>query len=121
MIKKALNITESLFMSVPQIRAMLEEQQWPDFYAHLQDIHHALKRGPNPDFYEPLIRAMQMGFHSRAERVISAILDAHRVDYRFITGRIRRFHALEAGKTIPQDIIKTWGRVYSATLTVFPT
>ena len=113
MIAKTLQITQSLFEAAPQIKRQLAGQ-WPPFLEELQRLHLCLARGPNPEFNEPLITALNRGFHSSAERIIFEILEKNAVDYRFITGRRRYFKTLLPGKKIPEALLGLWGEAFAA-------
>lgn len=110
MLIKTLQVTESLFFAVPQIKAVLGGG-WPEFHRHLERLHASLRQGPNPGFNDPLIDALSLGFHGAAERIIAGILDEHGFDYRFITGRRRQFKQLRDGAAIPDRIPALWRRV----------
>ncbi|MBF0425791.1 MAG: hypothetical protein HQL66_08240 [Magnetococcales bacterium] len=112
MITKTLTVTHDLFTATPRIAAQLGHARFTtELLPRLRAIHTNLAQGPNPDLSIPLVAALDWGFHSPIQPVIETILAAQRFDWRFITGRPRRFKALEPGRVIPPDIASLWQKV----------
>lgn len=110
MLRKTLHVAEGLFRSAPYIKVDLEEN-WPPFCEFLKQLHFNLKRGPHPEFGDPIIDAFQWGFSSAAEATLLTILEKQRFDYRFITGPKRRFKALKAGSDLDNELLVLWNQV----------
>jgi hypothetical protein len=110
---KTLLVTEAVLTQTPEIKRMLG-QSWPLFSKPLQVLIQTLQQSPNPDFTTPLMEALHVGFHSPAEPIVAQILENHRFDYRFITGKPKRFSALKPGKQTPENIQQLWQRAREA-------
>ncbi|MBF0323387.1 MAG: hypothetical protein HQL62_10705, partial [Magnetococcales bacterium] len=57
-----------------------------------------------------LVDALDWGFHSPIQPVVETIIQAQRFDWRFITGRRRRFKALAPGQPVAPNLATLWQR-----------
>ncbi|MBF0427700.1 MAG: hypothetical protein HQL94_02145 [Magnetococcales bacterium] len=111
MITKTLLVTCDLFDALPPIQAQLEATKFKsEFLPRLRQIHDNLALGPNPDISIPLVDALEWGFHGPIQPILSTILHSQGFDWRFITGRRRRFNELAHGRSIPLSVQTLWGR-----------
>ncbi|MBF0153779.1 MAG: hypothetical protein HQL64_08575 [Magnetococcales bacterium] len=109
MISKTLFITCDLFDAAARIEAQLGAEEFArEFLPRLRRIHDNLVQGPNPDLSIPLVDALEWGFHSPIQPVIETLIHAQRFDWRFITGRRRRFRALAPGQPVPPALADLW-------------
>ncbi|MBF0381453.1 MAG: hypothetical protein HQL69_10565 [Magnetococcales bacterium] len=107
MLIKSLLVTEAVLIDAVAIQEKIGDGR-EQFLAHLLELNSILARGPNQDFTKPLVAALHIAFSSPAEPIVGGILQNHGFDYRFITGKPKRFSALNPGKEIPPEIQKIW-------------
>ncbi|MEO5351698.1 MAG: hypothetical protein H7835_00545 [Magnetococcus sp. XQGC-1] len=111
MITKILLLTCDLFAAAPRIQAQLGAERFAaEFLPWLQQIHLTLQRGPNPEIAIPLVEALAWGFHTPIQPILETLIHAQGFDWRFVTGRRRRFNALANGQAIPIPVAKLWER-----------
>lgn len=113
MLTKSLLVTEAVLIRTAEIESTIGDAL-PAFQDHIGELTQVLAKGPNPDFTPPLIAALHTCFNTPAEPIIGTILHNLGFDYRFITGKPRRFSALKAGKAIDPQIAQLWQRTQQA-------
>lgn len=111
MIAKTLLLTCDLLDATERIRKQLEAELFAtEFLPRLRQIHQTLSLGPNPELTIPLLDILEWGFHSPVQPMLETIIYAQGFDWRFVTGRRRRFTALSPGQNIPPMIAILWER-----------
>ncbi len=113
MLTKSLLVAEAVLLAAETIKES-SDAEWPQIEEHLKELLAVLEREPNPDFTAPLMAALNVGFNSKAEPILSGILANFGFDYRFITGRPKRFSALKPGKTIDPQVQRLWQKARDA-------
>jgi hypothetical protein len=104
---KSLLVIEAVLIDAIAIKEMIGESG-PQFLSHIQELNSILAQEPSPDFTKPLVAALHLAFSSPAEPIVGAILDNNGFDYRFITGKPKRFSALKPGREIPPQVLRLW-------------
>ncbi|MEO5347989.1 MAG: hypothetical protein H7834_16680 [Magnetococcus sp. YQC-9] len=111
MITKTLSVCRELFMAVPFLKERLGAPRFEaELLPRLQQIRESLAAGPNPEFGIPLVDTLEWGFHTPLQPILDGIIHAQGFDWRFVTGRRRRFKELAADypEPIPTAVTTLW-------------
>jgi hypothetical protein len=104
---KSLLVAEAVLIEAIAIKDKIGEDG-PQFSVYMQELNSILAQEPSPDFTKPLVAALHLAFSSPAEPIVGGILENHGFDYRFITGKPKRFSALKPGREVPPQIQRLW-------------
>lgn len=105
-----LQVTEDILRALPEIKQKMGPK-WPDVVQILQRLDVTLQQEIHSDFNQPIVDLLAYGYHTPAEPVFYNIINKYGFDYRLITGKRRGYRLLQAGKVIPEEVLKLWLRV----------
>lgn len=117
MILKTLTICRELFVAAPYLKERLGAVRFEaELLPRLRQIREGLRIGPNPDFGVALVDTFEWGFHTPAQALLDGIIQAQGFDWRFVTGRRRRFKELapDYPESIPPVVGNLWAEALAS-------
>ncbi|MBF0163082.1 MAG: hypothetical protein HQL97_10885 [Magnetococcales bacterium] len=117
MILKTLTICRELFVAAPHLKERLGPARFEaELKPHLCRIREGLLPGPNPDFGVSVVDALEWGFHTPLQPLLDGIIQSQGFDWRFVTGRRRRFKELapDYPEPLPPVVRNLWAEALAS-------